>query len=72
MFGVIIGEFSNLLFYEMLLNEDGSYVINLNVYNCVELEKLFLEKLFYSDWLYNMFCEVCGCEYKIINIMYCV
>lgn len=41
--GVTIGEFSNLSPYEMLLNEDGSYATNLNVYNRAELEKLPLE-----------------------------
>lgn len=68
--GVTIGEFSNLSPYEMLLNEDGSYATNLNVYNRAELEKLPLEKLPYSDWSYNMLREVRGREYKTTNTMY--
>lgn len=58
--GATINEIQNLSPYEVLLNPDGSYGINLNTYNREQLALIPTNKFPYSDWSYNLLQEVRG------------
>lgn len=60
--GFNISELEALSPYEVLVNPDGSYGVNLNGYNRQELSKLPLDKFPYQDWTYNLLREVRGRE----------
>ncbi|MDR6782186.1 TonB-linked SusC/RagA family outer membrane protein [Pedobacter africanus] len=66
--GTDIAEIEELSPYELLLNEDGSYGVNLRRLNRVELSKLPLNKFPYQDWSYNLLREVRGRERTNENI----
>ncbi|MBE7170297.1 MAG: SusC/RagA family TonB-linked outer membrane protein [Williamsia sp.] len=58
--GATVDEIQQLSPYETLLNPDGSYSANLNIYNREQLALLPLSKFPYSDWTYNLLREVRG------------
>lgn len=58
--GASIAEIEGLSPYEMLLNEDGSYAVNLKDYNREQLGLIPTDKFPYSDWSYNLLREVKG------------
>ncbi|SKC06986.1 TonB-linked outer membrane protein, SusC/RagA family [Sphingobacterium nematocida] len=61
--GATISEIEGLSPYELLLNQDGSYGINLNTYNREQLGLIPTEKFTYSDWSYNLLREVRGRDF---------
>lgn len=66
--GATISEIQNLSPYEVLLNPDGSYGTNLNVYNRAQLALIPTSKFPYSDWSYNLLREVNGRDFNNQNL----
>ncbi|WP_316788734.1 SusC/RagA family TonB-linked outer membrane protein [Pedobacter frigoris] len=66
--GSSVGELEGLSPYELLLNDDGSYGVNLRNYNRLEMGKLPLGSFPYQDWSYNLLREVRGRELINDNI----
>lgn len=56
--GVTISDFKNLSPYELLVNEDGSYATNIQMFNRFELENINTADFPNSDFSYNMLREV--------------
>lgn len=61
--GATLEEIAQLSPYELLLNEDGSYGVNLKTYNREQLSLIPTEKFTYADWSYNLLREVRGREF---------
>ena len=68
--GVTLQEFTELSPYEMIVNEDGSYADQLNLYNRFELDKIDRNQFTYSDFSYNMLREVENRSYKTESTNY--
>lgn len=66
--GASIGEIGALSPYELLLNQDGSYGVNLNKYNREQLSLIPSDKFPYADWSYNLLQEVRGRKLTSENI----
>jgi TonB-linked SusC/RagA family outer membrane protein len=66
--GATIVEIQDLSPYELLLNADGSYGTNLNVYNREQLSLIPTDKFTYADWSYNLLREVNGRSLKTENL----
>ncbi|MNG65996.1 TonB-dependent Receptor Plug Domain protein [compost metagenome] len=61
--GATIAEIEELSPYELLLNQDGSYGVNLKDYNREQLGLIPTGKFTYSDWSYNLLREVRGRDF---------
>ncbi len=68
--GVTLQEFTNLSPYELLLNNDGSYVDQVYEYNNFELEKIDRSSFPYENFRYNMLEEVRNRTYKTASSNY--
>ncbi len=66
--GATMGEIQQLSPYELLLNPDGSFGTNLNVYNREQLSLIPSDKFSYADWSYNLLREVNGRSLKTENL----
>ncbi len=62
--GATVAELQELSPYEVLLNTDGSYGVNLKGYNREQLSLMPLDKFNYSDVSYNLLREVRGRSLK--------
>nr|WP_121271140.1 SusC/RagA family TonB-linked outer membrane protein [Pedobacter schmidteae] len=58
--GATLREISEISPYEVLLNADGSYGTNLNLYNREQLSHIPVGSFPYADWSYNLLREVQG------------
>lgn len=58
--GATVAELNELSPYEVLLNPDGSYGVNLKTYNREQLSQMPLDKFTFSDASYNLLREVRG------------
>ncbi|MCJ0741190.1 SusC/RagA family TonB-linked outer membrane protein [Pedobacter montanisoli] len=58
--GATVAELQELSPYEVLLNDDGSYGVNLKGYNRDQLSQMPLNKFTYSDVSYNLLREIRG------------
>src|SRR5690606_15274367 len=56
--GATIAELQDLSPYELLLNPDRSYGVNLNTYNREQLSLIPRDQFPYSDWSYNLLQEI--------------
>ncbi|WP_256006760.1 SusC/RagA family TonB-linked outer membrane protein [Pedobacter deserti] len=66
--GTDISELEGLSPYELLLNPDGTYGVNLRSFNRAELNNIPSSKFPYQDWSYNLLREVRGRERNSENL----
>jgi len=60
--GPDVSEIQSISPYETLVNPDGTYSVNLNLWNREQQNLLPLSKFPYSDWTYNLLREIRGRE----------
>jgi TonB-linked SusC/RagA family outer membrane protein len=66
--GTTVAEIAALSPYELLLNPDGSYGTNLNIFNREQLSLMAYDKFAYPSWNYNLLQEVRGRNFTTENI----